>query len=64
MRDFGFRIYRALNDAPERAKEDEKVRCICNSNKSCVRNKIVLIVYCNLVSNTLLFNVYSIEISS
>jgi len=25
MRDFGFRIYRALNDAPERAKEDEKV---------------------------------------
>ncbi|XP_023715067.1 cell division cycle and apoptosis regulator protein 1 isoform X3 [Cryptotermes secundus] len=26
MRDFGFRIYRALNDAPERAKEDEKDR--------------------------------------
>ena len=25
MRDFGFRIYRALNDAPERVKEDEKV---------------------------------------
>ncbi|KAJ4444202.1 hypothetical protein ANN_05992, partial [Periplaneta americana] len=25
MRDFGFRIYRALNDAPERAKEDEKI---------------------------------------
>lgn len=25
MRDFGFRIYRALNGAPERAKEDEKV---------------------------------------
>jgi hypothetical protein len=33
MRDFGFRIYRALNDAPERAKEDEKVRGISDKNK-------------------------------
>jgi hypothetical protein len=64
MRDFGFRIYRALNDAPERAKEDEKVRCICNNNKSFACNKVVLIFYYKLVSNTPLFNVDSIETSS
>jgi hypothetical protein len=39
MRDFGFRIYRALNDAPERAKEDEKVIGISDKNKFCAYNK-------------------------
>jgi hypothetical protein len=37
MRDFGFRIYRALHDAPERAKEEEKVcRGISDQHKLCI----------------------------